>query len=294
MGRIITWTTTPSPANKPSHETDSLFFGENVSRYMKFTPTYSARLCLRGTMPFLVEGKEIMLRAGELLLSNNDLEMECLPASPDVQAVAVFFSTELLGDVASWPFSEHGLLDEPNPETAPLRFFEMLYRQANPFSGQLQGIASEMATTLKPAGSLGKEVFFDLAVCLYSLHRESARKINQVKARTPATRQELFRRVLAARDFMHDQCDAPLTLEEVAQSACLSPYHFHRTFQEVFGTPPMRWLKKRKMEKAREWLLEGRFNISEVAYRSGFADVAGFSKAFKRTWGKCPSAYVVS
>src|SRR5690606_37753328 len=113
--------------------------------------------------------------------------------------------------------------------------------------------------------------------------------IDKIKAGRPSTRQELYRRLLAARAFMYDHWDASLTLEEVAREACLSPYHFHRSFHEAFGAAPMQWFKKIKMEKAKMLLAAGGHSVSEAALCSGFADVAGFSKAFKRECGVSPS-----
>ena len=102
-------------------------------------------------------------------------------------------------------------------------------------------------------------------------------------------RQELFRRVLIGKEYMLDQWDAKLGLPQIARHACLSPYHFHRTFREVYGPPPMKWFRKLKFEKAKELLRGGAMTVTEVALQCGFSDVFTFSKAFKREWGMNPS-----
>lgn len=120
--------------------------------------------------------------------------------------------------------------------------------------------------------------------------RTTRQQINAINARSSSTKEELYRRVLVAHSFMHDQWDAPLTLHEVARYACLSPYHFHRTFREIFGESPMLWFRKLKLEKAKDLLAQ--YSVTEAALRCGYGDLVSFSKAFKRHWGVCPSTWV--
>ena len=51
---------------------------------------------------------------------------------------------------------------------------------------------------------------------------------------------------LADRDFAE-----PLDLAALAQAAAVSKYHFARSFAEVYGETPMRYLTRRRIERAR-------------------------------------------
>ena len=132
------------------------------------------------------------------------------------------------------------------------------------------------------------DLFFTLAENLLGFHRQTKGQIDSINARQSHTRAELFRRVAAAREFMLDQPNATLSLDQVARYACLSPHHFHRTFREAFGESPMHWFRKVKLNQAKK-MLESQ-SASEVAFQLGYADLMGFSKAFKRQWGFSPSA----
>lgn len=58
--------------------------------------------------------------------------------------------------------------------------------------------------------------------------------------------------------------------------------------KDIFGISPNELLKRYKMEVAARLLNEGKYNVSEVAYRVGFSSLSYFSKAFKQQFGKLP------
>ena len=86
---------------------------------------------------------------------------------------------------------------------------------------------------------------------------------------------------------MHDRAAGPLTIEEIAAEACLSPFHFMRTFRRAFGVPPHRYLVDLRLERA--CALMGRYPLHVLAVLSGFSDLSAFSKAFRARYGVAPS-----
>lgn len=277
-------------ASEVPQATDSLFFAEEVYRYMKFKTPYSVKFCLAGFMSYIVNNQLVTVPSGSYYVTNKDTELECLPALPGIKAVAVYFTPRLLADVVRFNRSEDmALLDDPAFYIEPIPFFENIYHRPGRLSQHLLSVAALMKKESCSDNQIDSAILYELAEGFYALQWDAQQKIDRINARTPATKTELYRRVIAAHDFMLDQWETQLSLEEVAQNACLSTYHFHRTFNEVFGMPPMHWFKMKKMERAKELLVDGKTTVSEAAIRCGFADVSGFSKAFKRVCGKCPS-----
>lgn len=131
------------------------------------------------------------------------------------------------------------------------------------------------------------EIFFDVLDALGGVRASVQREIDAVGSGRRSTREELYRRLCRARDFMHDRASAPLTVEEMAAEACLSPFHFMRTFKRAFGVPPHRYLLDLRLERART--LMPTLLLSEVAKETGFADLSAFSKAFRARYGVPPS-----
>lgn len=101
----------------------------------------------------------------------------------------------------------------------------------------------------------------------------------------PAT----LRRVL---DAVEGRLAEPLSLEDLAREAALSPYHFARAFRTSVGTSPLRYVTARRVERARVLLRSRRYRVGEVAAIVGFADPNHFSRTFRRLTGRTPSDVV--
>lgn len=90
---------------------------------------------------------------------------------------------------------------------------------------------------------------------------------------------------------MHDDPAHPWTVEALAQRVAMSRSTFAVRFAEIVGEPPLHYLTRWRMQKARSLLREARVPLSEVAARVGYDSEAAFSKAFKRAVGEAPGAY---
>jgi AraC family transcriptional regulator len=96
-------------------------------------------------------------------------------------------------------------------------------------------------------------------------------------------------RLHAVVEYIEEHLSASPTLEQIAEVAHLSPYHFARQFKAAIGLPPHQYLIARRVERAKQ-LLQGRDDLSlaEVAAHAGFSDQSVFSHHFKRLVGVTP------
>jgi AraC family transcriptional regulator len=84
---------------------------------------------------------------------------------------------------------------------------------------------------------------------------------------------------------------AHVCLAEVASEACLSSYHFHRLFREVFRETPNQYLQRKRLANAR-WLLErGEQSVTDICLEVGFESITSFSGLFRRSFGCSPREY---
>lgn len=79
------------------------------------------------------------------------------------------------------------------------------------------------------------------------------------------------------------------SLEAVARQAGMNPASICRLFRRFQGTSPYRYLVRRKMSLAAEYLIESRGLVKEAAARVGFADPYHFTRCFKAVHGVPPS-----
>lgn len=100
-----------------------------------------------------------------------------------------------------------------------------------------------------------------------------------------------FRRLCRARDLLAAGYRERITLEEAAREACLSPFHFHRTFARVFGETPLEFLTRLRMDAAQRLLAADEMPVTEVCLEVGYASLGTFSKRFAERTGRPPSEY---
>lgn len=82
-----------------------------------------------------------------------------------------------------------------------------------------------------------------------------------------------------------------LNLEDLAFFAGLSLSSFKRKFKSIYGTSPNRYIKGKRLEKAKSLLEKEELRISEIAYDCGFNDIGYFSKSFHTMYACSPSDY---
>lgn len=102
---------------------------------------------------------------------------------------------------------------------------------------------------------------------------------------------ERNRRLLKARDEMDRLYREELDVEGLAALAEMSEAHFIRSFKEVFGETPHRYLQRRRVERAMYLLREQESSVTDVCFDVGFNSLGTFSRTFKEIVGVSPAAY---
>lgn len=82
-----------------------------------------------------------------------------------------------------------------------------------------------------------------------------------------------------------------LTIEALAERACLSPRHFSRLFKQLFHSTPADFVEELRVGEARRRLLGLRARVESVAESVGFQSLDAFRRAFARRVGVTPSAF---
>ncbi len=99
----------------------------------------------------------------------------------------------------------------------------------------------------------------------------------------PAIAQALLRLETKGRYFA--------TSGALAKACGFSLGHFCRVFQRQFGCPPQHYLLQRRIDRARQLLLESDLNMRQVAQALGYRDVYFFTRQFKALVGQPPAAF---
>lgn len=85
--------------------------------------------------------------------------------------------------------------------------------------------------------------------------------------------------------------DQQFNIDMLAEMMQMGHTKFYGRVREVMGMTPNKYIMAERMRRAGELLLEGRMNVSEVAWKVGFQDQSYFNKCFKAHYGVSPSKY---
>ena len=102
---------------------------------------------------------------------------------------------------------------------------------------------------------------------------------------------DLLPHLRRARDHIDRHYGAPLDLDQLARVAGLSKFHFARSFERAYGETPIRYLTRRRIERAQDLLRAVNLTVTEVCMLVGFASLGSFSARFTQLVGETPTAY---
>lgn len=129
----------------------------------------------------------------------------------------------------------------------------------------------------------------DVAEALTCLE-EAFVHIAESSARSRGEREENYQKRLAA--YMEQNYSNPqLGVAMAAEEFTLSENYFSQFFKDVMKEPFSSYLEKLRLEKAKELIDEGRYNLEQIAGMVGYQNSGTFRRAFKRVTGISPSAW---
>jgi AraC-like DNA-binding protein len=94
-----------------------------------------------------------------------------------------------------------------------------------------------------------------------------------------------------ARDHIDRHYSMPLDLDQLARVAAVSKFHFVRGFEATYGETPIRYLTRRRIERAQSLLRTANLTVTEVCMLVGFSSLGSFSTRFTALVGESPTAY---
>ncbi|MGF6858331.1 transcriptional regulator GlxA family with amidase domain [Paraburkholderia sp. CI3] len=83
-------------------------------------------------------------------------------------------------------------------------------------------------------------------------------------------------------DHIYDHLDEPLDIGRLAEIACLSPYHWHRIYQAMYGETVATTARRLRLHRAAGFLASSSMPIAQIAERSGYSSLQSFRGRFAR------------
>lgn len=127
----------------------------------------------------------------------------------------------------------------------------------------------------------------DTMSILYAIYAEILRV--QSAAYIPLTKRKQLD--LAVQYISENFADEGLDVDRVAEVAGMSASHFRRIFKSTYQLSPIKYINSVRLSRAKEMIRYSSASFSEIANKTGFANLYYFSRIFKKEIGCTPSEY---
>jgi AraC-like DNA-binding protein len=90
-------------------------------------------------------------------------------------------------------------------------------------------------------------------------------------------------------DYIVENIEQKIDLDEMAKLADMSVNNFHKLFKQAMNDTPIQYIKKIRLEKAKQLIAYNNMKVIEASNAVGYDNVSQFSREFKRYFGHPPS-----
>ena len=231
---------------------------------------YEIYYFLGGSVEYLVEGRSYRLEPEDvLLISPQELHRPNVAPDEPYERIVLWINADCLRSI--------------DTEDADLqRCFEAghnLHHGAHtPVASLIRQLASESVSTRPGSVLYTQGLFFQLMAELLRLSKGSGPE-SAGQERSPLVSQAI--------DYLAAHYREDISLDALAERFYVSKYHLSHAFSRSVGTGVYRYILLKRLQHARQMLLEGR-SPGEACRESGFQDYANFYRSFRSVYGISP------
>lgn len=256
----------------------------------------SFKCTFSGEEYFEFDGRRVAVSPQNYLLLNKDQEYgSYIESKESVESFAIFFAPNFVTNALYTQEQKNDyLLDNSGKPTQVYNtpFYEKLYKINHNIHALTQAIRQHIQYFPNNSNTLLMEQHLcALLIELLKEQKDIQSTIEQLPSVRFSTRQEMYKRVSKARDYMHSCYGDDINIETLANVACLAPFHFLRTFKQVFQITPHQMLTKIRLEQAQNLLLNTKDSISQIGLNIGFDNLSSFTRLFTKAFGASPRKY---
>ena len=284
----VHWTTSEemifSSENKYELELPEKFtFGQ---KYYSFTPAqsltpnyhdfYEIVYSYRGESIFFIENRKYLIKEGDVMLIRpGQMHNVVASSSLSTQIISIYFSPDFIYHPGGNDFDFNYLLpfyfcDTELSEKLPSNLFK-----DHSILNIILEIETELAANKKYYRLAIKTLVSELLLLiLRSMNSNNAKPKGKIKTHQKIERlKDVFQ-------FTHDNYSKEIKEIEVAEKACMSTNYFCKYYKQVTGLTLVEYVKRYRIDKAKDLLLKSESPISSIAFAVGFNSQSYFNRVF--------------
>ncbi|NQX46560.1 helix-turn-helix transcriptional regulator [Paenibacillus tritici] len=231
-------------------------------------------------------------KEGYLLLNEGEQYAIAIESETEVDSFCVFFKAGFAEEFHSAiHLGAEKSLDDPFSDSRhPLQFHTKSYRHSHLMTPLIENFKNSLPV-LGSEKLWVDEQYQHLMQALITVHQKISQEINTLPGRRPATREELFRRLTLAYEYLHAYYNQNVSLDEVSRVACLSKNHLIRNFRQFFNRTPHQFIIEKRILEAQRLLSQTESSVTEISLSVGFENPSSFNKVFKQRTGFSPQVF---
>jgi AraC family transcriptional regulator len=259
--------------------------------YSATTGNFSIRFVFSGNETCSIGRRQLSLHTDSFIILNKGTQFTCSsdPRLP-VNVLSVEFDEEFLKEFSARFFKGkgNGLF---NAEHQVFQLRETIYPLKADLKlniGLLKSIAENEAVNEELISELLERC---LKNCCQVFNEEISLKAKKLNFLNANTRIEILRRLNLAKEYLYANYDKNVSLESVANYACLSVNHLLRTFKLAYNQSPHQYLIQIRLQRAQLLLAKTEYPVYEIVNMVGFKCTSSFIRLFRSRYQTTPLKY---
>jgi AraC family transcriptional regulator len=255
----------------------------------------SVKLSISGMEKYRIGDRTHAITPGRFLVVNHHQRFQCRVQSVDtVEGMCFYMDPVAAGEIYHAQTSGHRrLLDhagQSTPQEVP--FLEKVFGLSeSPLGNYLQAMLPILRDRQRRQRIDFDAFFMTMTERLVESQYQTNLLIDSLSNEKATTREELYRRISLARNYIDENFLQELSLDQLAVVAMTSKYHFLRCFKEIYRCSPYQYVLQKRLQHGAEMLVRRQNSLTEVALETGFTDRRAFNKAFRKAFGVLPSEF---
>ncbi|GGP14618.1 helix-turn-helix domain-containing protein [Oceanobacillus neutriphilus] len=208
-----------------------------------------------------------------------------------VESFCIFFKDDFANNIfQALKKSNNQLLTDPFKNADSIEFIDKTYLKNDKLSSLLNIFKQNLPFLDK--NTIGYEEYFhQIMQVILNEHFKVNKEIELLHAVRRSTREELYRRICIAHDYIRSCFAKQIKLDDIAKISCLSPNHLLRSYTQIYGKTPHQHITYFRINKAKELLRDERNTMTDITFEIGLQNPVSFSKLFKQYVGISPQEF---
>ena len=231
-----------------------------------------------GQVAYFVNGKELLLRAGDTIVVNSNQIHYNMTVNGEVAkyVICILHPSILVNSItvemqAVRPITE-------NPDLPYLRF-----RYINEHTESIRNLVLGMPDLRHDPFAITKQFYQ-----IWDIIRKHAETLGATEDVVSDPRIQSFKSMM---HFISNNYQNQVTLADIAASGSISKSLCNTLFHQYVGESPINYLMHLRCRKVAELLRSGKIPMTEIASRTGFGGVSYMSETFRKFFEKSPREY---